>query len=97
MKKKLAKQIEDIAGKMPLIMRSTHEKHIKKGTELLEDDIKELDGKPVDLERLYVVPMPVQIAINHKRTMKRLCKRHKGDRVVAYVNAVNNYQAKQKA
>lgn len=95
MKKKLAKQIEGIAGKLPLIMRNTCEKHIVTGAQLIEDGINEVDGKPVLAEQEYIRNMPVQIAVNHKRAMKKLFKKHKAFGVQAYINAVNKYHLQQ--
>lgn len=97
MKKKIAKQIESIAGKLPLIMRHTSERHFVKGAELIADDLTEVEGKRIDPEAMYINRLPVQIAINHKRAMKKMFKRYKGEGVQGYINAVNNYQAKKAA
>lgn len=92
MKKKITKQLEGIAGQLPLIMRNTCEKHIVRGFELMADDRKEVEGKPIDPKAVYVDRLPVQIAINHKRAMKKLFNKFKGDGVKAYVNAVRIHQ-----
>ena len=95
MKKKISKQIEAIAGKLPLIMRSTTERHFVKGAELIADDQHEVEGKRVHPEATYVNRLPVQIAINHKRAMKKMFKKYKGAGVQGYINAVRDYQQKQ--
>lgn len=95
MKKKISKQLENIAGQLPLIMRSTCERHYVKGQELIDDNRPDIEGKKIDPKAIYVDKLPVQIAINHKRAMKKLFKKFKGDGVQGYINAVRNYQAQQ--
>jgi hypothetical protein len=95
MKKKIAKQLEQIAGTMPLIMMNTCERHYVKGSELIEEMRPEIEGKKVDPETLYVDRLPVQMAINHKRRMKKMFKKFKGEGVQGYIDAVRDYQMKQ--
>lgn len=92
MKKKITKQLERIAGKLPTVFRHTSEKHIVTGEEMLRDtEFKEVDGKPILPEERYVLRQPVQIAINHKRAMKKLVKKYGSAGAAAYIQAVNNH------
>jgi hypothetical protein len=90
MKKAIAKQIAAIAEKMPVVMRNSYERHIVTGQELLDSERKEVEGKPIDPAAQYIDPFPVQIAINHKRAMKKLYKKYKASGVNGYINAVNS-------
>jgi hypothetical protein len=96
MKKKIVKQIEEVAGTLPLVMRNTCEKHIMTGKEMIEDlDWTKIDGKPVLPSERYLVNQPVQIAINHKRKMKKLYQKYDVAGVHGYINAVKNYAEKE--
>lgn len=96
MKKAIAKQIEKVAGTLPLIMRNTCERHIMTGEEVIaEMAFKEIEGKPVLPSERYMIRQPVQIAINHKRAMKKLYKKHGVIGVVAYRDQAQAYAAKQ--
>lgn len=91
MKKAIVKQIAAISEKMPVILRQSYEKHIRTGQELIDDNRTEIAGKPINPAAKYVDPFPVQIAINHKRAMKKLYKKHKAHGVNGYIAAVKNY------
>lgn len=91
MKKAIVKQIASIADKMPIILRHTYEKHIRTGQELIDENRTEIAGRPIIADAKYIDPFPVQIAINHKRGMKKLYKRHKAAGVNAYIAAVKNH------
>lgn len=92
MKKRITKQLENIAGQLPLIMRHTSERHFVKGSELIADDRPDIRGVKVIPDAIYVDRLPVQIAINHKRALKKLFKKFKGDGVRAYIDAVRIHQ-----
>lgn len=80
------KQLLFLAGRLPLVMVMTHEKHIYTKEELEEmgwvgaTEFK--DGK-------YVVRMPVQVAKNHYRCMKRRFLRHGTKGVEKYIDEIN--------
>lgn len=95
MKKAIVKQIAAISEKMPVILRNSYEKHIRTGQDLIDDNRTEIAGKPIIPGARYIDPFPVQIAINHKRAMKKLYKKHKAAGVNGYINAVNNYAKTQ--
>ena len=88
MKKAIVKQIAAISQKMPIIMRNSYERHIVTGQELIDSERTEVSGKPIDPEAKYIDPFPVQIAINHKRAMKKLYKKYHAAGVNGYINAV---------
>lgn len=89
MKKKISKQIALIAADMPIIMRNTCEKHFMVGADVLQNtEYKEIEGKAILPDKPYIISMPVQVAINHKRAMKKLYKRYKGEGVKAYMDAI---------
>lgn len=97
MKKKIAKQIGRIAGNLPVIMRNSCEKHIITGQQMIEQgrEVTGVNNEPVIPDRVYIDRMPVQIAINHKRAMKKLYAQYGNSGIQSYLNAVNNHQQKQ--
>jgi len=101
MKKAMAKELRKVASELPIIMRSSKEIHFVKGAELIEQGIttvqnpdwKEGDPEvfkelPVDPTKEYVQPIPVQIAMNHHRKLKKVVKSHGLTGVLAYCDAV---------
>jgi hypothetical protein len=90
MKKAIVKQIAAISEKMPIVMRDSYERHLVTGQDLLYSERTNVDGKPIDPKQKYFDPFPVQIAINHKRAMKKLYKKHKAAGVQGYINAVKS-------
>src|SRR5579872_6399694 len=76
-KKKKLKAIKALANKMALINGSHTESHWVKGSEILFwGTITEIDGKPIDPEKLYDHVMPVLMIQNNQRRMKRACLKH---------------------
>lgn len=90
MKKAIVKQIAAISEKLPIVMRHSYERHLVTGQELLDSERTEVAGKPIDPNAKYIDPFPVQIAINHKRAMKNLYKKHKAAGVNGYINAIKS-------
>lgn len=106
MKKRLVKELAKVAAEMPVIFRQSVEKHFVKGSELLEQGITDLPNPranefgqpervPVIAGMTYVQPMPVQIAINHKRKLKNVLKSYGISGVHSYVDAVIKHQAQK--
>jgi hypothetical protein len=78
-------------------MTTTQEFHFCKGEELIADDITEIDGIKVDPERKYRVPMPVNIARNHFRRLKRAFIKKGAPGVARYILSVNKIMETQDA
>lgn len=75
MKKCIVKEIRKIAVQLPIVMSNTHEYHQMTGAQILEQtEFKDFQGKPINPELSYLVPMPVQIAVNHETQLKRMYK-----------------------
>lgn len=91
-KKKLLKQLKEQAEGSALLFRQSHEIHKLKGSEMIANGQFYLDPltqlKPVDPEKYYYNPMPVQIAVNHTRKLKKLHKRYGPDVVPVYLEAI---------
>ena len=80
--------LREYAGKLPVIMYNTHEVHIVEGSELIElnyDDPK--DGK-IKADKKYFVNMPVQIAANHYRRLKKAWLKDGQKGLQAYLNNI---------
>lgn len=83
--------------KLPVVMEPTREFHIVTGTSLTEDGIEEINGEKVDPDLKYSKPMPVQIARNDFRRMKKAFKNHGAPGVARYILSVNELAKKQHA
>jgi hypothetical protein len=95
-KKKYLKEFRRLAGGLPVVMQHTVERHIVTGRELLEQDLKEADGAPIDPLKQYIQRLPVDMAVNHKRRMANAYKRHGIAGVKAYIAAVEKEAERQK-
>jgi hypothetical protein len=97
MKKKIAKQLGQIAETLPTVTMLTHEKHLMKGEDMIINGQTELkDGKPIIAGKAYINPMPVIMEVNHKRRMKKLYKKFGPGVIPNYIKAVENHvNAKQ--
>lgn len=93
-KKALNKRLRKEASGLGVIMKQAHENHIRKGSELIVNGQIEIDGKAVDPNKTYLDPLPVSVAINHHRRLKKLVNKYGLAAVEIYKTAVNDYQAK---
>lgn len=78
-------QLNHLAGMLPLVMVNTHEKHIYTKEEL--DDMGWVGAEKME-DGKYLVKMPVQIAKNHFRCMKRRFLRGGSKAVSAYIDEI---------
>ena len=73
MNKAILKELRAIAETLPTWFVDSHENHLMKGVEVLaETEYKEIEGKPIDPDKTYVIAFPVQVAYNHYRYLKKL-------------------------
>ena len=86
MKKDISRSLELIAKELPLCFNNSVEYHLMTGLEVLQ----ETEYKEVDAEKKYLVPMPVQIAINHHSKLKKLYRLGKMEAVKSYCVGVLN-------
>ncbi len=104
MKKKLARELRKVATEMPVIMRHSNEVHLVKGSEMIANGVYDVPnpraGEPLQPERIKVIPemsykqpVPVQIAINHTRKLKKLHKQMGYMGLHAYVDAIIKHAA----
>jgi hypothetical protein len=81
------KDLRGIAERMPLVLRNTHEKHIHTQEELEEwgyvDAEKLPDGK-------YIYKYPVQIALNHYRSLKKAWRKNGFKGACDYIDKINS-------
>jgi len=75
------------AKDLPTIMNQTNEVHIYTGAELVEMELVE-KGVKVEPEELYPYNMPVQIASNHYRQLKRAWLKHGQDGLTCYLKGI---------
>lgn len=82
------KILRSYVKKLPIIMEQSKEIHIMTGAEILETGAHEIDGEPINLEKKYEYPMPVQIQVNHYRRIKSAWLKDGQPGVQKYLNEV---------
>ncbi len=75
-----------IAMTLPLLKDQSCEKHLMKGSEILEwETITELDGKPIDPEKDYLYSFPLVVYVDHLKRLQKAWKRKGPDGVSDYL------------
>ena len=110
MKKRIAKELRRVSNEMPVTMQRTKEVHYVKGSELIDQGVttvknpkwKEGDPEhfkelPVNPSETYVQEMPVEIATNHHRKLKKAFRGYGFIGVQAYVHAIAKHAAERSA
>jgi hypothetical protein len=71
-KKAKLKLIKKLAANIPTFQQHKHEVHLYTGAEILAwNTIKDIDGKPIDPEKVYTYNYPVIMNVNNERRMKK--------------------------
>ena len=86
-KKKKYKLIGQSLGDLPIVMRNCHENHLMQGHEMIKNGETEINGEKVEPWKTYVNPFPVQIAVNHKRRLKKLVNKYGNEVIDLYKQA----------
>lgn len=80
-----------IASNLPVVMEETVEYHLLKGSELKEMEIfKDDKGNDLIDEVEYRWPMPVQIAFNHYRRLKKAYMEGGEPAVMLYLDKIES-------
>lgn len=86
------KILKNYCRALPVIMESSHEIHVMTGAEIteLEEALGEIEkeGIVLDPEKKYPYSMPVQIAMNHYRRLKRAWLKDGQSGIQKYLNNV---------
>lgn len=93
-KKKYLKLIRKATDEMPVLMRPSHEYQLRPGSALIKDNRDEVEGKPIDPLKNYKDVMPVQIAVNHTRKLKKLVKQYGTKVIPVYAEAMEESKPK---
>ena len=92
MKKKHLKAIAQVAAELPTVTQQSFERHLVKGSTLLaQGQVIGHDDKPIVPTDGYFDEFPVIMAINHKRRMKKLFKKHGEAGIFGYIQAIENH------
>lgn len=99
---KLDREINDylmaIAMKLPIVKEESCEKHLVKGSEILEwGTIIEIDGQPINPEKDYLYSFPLVIYTDHLKRLQKAWKRKGPDGVSEYMVWIDNLVGKHKA
>jgi hypothetical protein len=85
------KIINDIADQLPVIMEPSSELHHVLGEDLIAQGEKKLtNGERIIATKKYSQYMPVMIAMNHRRRLRKAYEDGGGDGIAAYISNVNN-------
>lgn len=85
-------RLKEEAAKVPIVMRATREKHLYLGKQLLDDGITTtISGAPIKPDELQEYFAPVQIAVNHKRNLKKAVLKYGKEGISAYKEHVLNH------
>ena len=95
--KRVLQELKKRAASLPVIMTTTAEDHYVTGAELIEQGQYEWNGKVVEPQKLYLQKMPVKIAYNHYRRMKKAYDQHGLAGIKAYENSIADIVEKRKA
>ena len=95
-RKKKIKAIKAIAAgvNLPLVMSNTTELHLVKGSELIEQGQTHIGEMKIIPELDYPIRMPVQIAFNHGRRLKRAFTKNGAEGIGNYLNKINHITKK---
>jgi len=80
---------------LPTVMNETSEVHIVTGKELIEIGEVLPDGGKIDPEKKYPYRMPVKIASNHYRQIKRAYLKNGQAGITAYLQFIKRLMEKQ--
>jgi len=99
---KLNNEINDylmaIAMKLPIVKEESCEKHLVKGSEILDwGTITEIDGQPINPEKDYLYSFPIVVYTDHLKRLQRGWKRKGPDGVSEYLVWVDRLVGKNKA
>lgn len=87
-----------IAIKLPLLKEHSCEKHLTKGSEILEwGTITEIDGQPIKPDQDYLYNFPLIIYVDHLKRLQKAWKRKGPDGVTDYLQWIDGIVGKYKA
>jgi hypothetical protein len=84
------------ADKMPIVFHNTHEVHYMTGAEILDFGHVVKEGEKLDPEKKYAYNMPVQLAANHYRRLKRAWLKNGEEGIKQYVSHIAQLALNQK-
>lgn len=83
--------ISQLAGQLPIVWEHTHEDHFVDGAELIEQGQYELsDGTKVVAGITYKQAMPVMIAKNHERRLRKAYQKNGNEGLIKYITDIKN-------
>ena len=94
-KKSTIKKLRLLASELPGISQNACFKQKCLGSELLRDGVAKVNEKPVDPEGNYIKRVPVAVAVNHTRRMKKAFAKFGAVGVNAYVRSVESFAKNQ--
>lgn len=89
--KKIRKQLRILAGQMPVTYYDVTHKSYVKGEELLKSKVTEVEGKPVDPEKVYVNHRQKYHLVNHKNRITRAFESNGWNGVTSYVKQMADF------
>lgn len=97
MHKKTLKQLQQISRGFPLSIEEYNDVQKYKGTVLLEQGLKEMDGEKIEIGKVYTIITPMVRDLDHYPRLKKYYKKHGPDRCVEeYLKWLDNHQKAMK-
>lgn len=89
--------LKQLASKLPQVTVHSNEKHLLKGSEILEwETITEIDGKTIIPEKIYRWSYPVFTTANHHRRLRNRFKKNGIQGVQEYLEWINGLKKGKK-
>lgn len=96
MDKAMTKIINRIADQLPVIMQHCSELHHVLGEDLIaQGETKLTNGETILATKKYTQYMPVMIAMNHRRRLRKAYEENGGDGIAAYISNINKMMETQ--
>lgn len=87
--KNIAKEIKELAAKLPTSYYEAPAQSGVLGKELLKLDVKEFQGQPIDPKKFYTVKEDFLFPVNHNRQLRKAFELDGKNGIVEYVKGQN--------
>ena len=87
-KKAQAKMARKAVQSLPVIMKDSHENHVETGWQMIARGQTEINGEKIEPMKIYNNPMPISMAINHGRRLKKLIQKYGTEIIPSYLAAM---------
>lgn len=88
--------IKELSAQLPVVFEYSTEEHVVDGSELIaQGHAEHEDGRMVHAGMKYKQNMPVMIAANHERRLRKAYEKHGKEGILSYIDEINKLAKKQ--